>query len=365
MKRFNCIFPGLYNYILTKDVGMIPYILSENGYQATITTYDNDDYTYMDEILKSDNLKLDYLEGDNEVSDVTRYIRVNAKSIDVIEFYHLRYDKLPRYIFTYKIRNPRGKIHLKLDANNDIIDFLVRRKGLMPAVRRLLMRVLFRFISVVSIETRRNYDVLRRSNLIDTDKLLYLPNGVLKTDVPVDNKEKIILQVGYIQKDNKRTDMLLEAIRDISLDDWKLVLVGKVTEDMKDYLDNYFKENPELVDKVVLKGYIADKQVLSQEYARSSIYVCTSLKESFGISTLEAAYHGNYIISTDVGGSRDIIDSTGYGKIIGNSQDCLKQCLEESMNNWDEYRKDPVEVQKIVYDSYSWDVLCKKLEKYF
>lgn len=90
MKKFNCIFPGLYNYILTKDVGMIPYVLSEK-YDSIITTYDNDNYTYMENILNSDNLEINYLENTgNERRDVTRYIKSNAGDIDFIEFYHLR-----------------------------------------------------------------------------------------------------------------------------------------------------------------------------------------------------------------------------------------------------------------------------------
>ena len=60
MKKYNCIFPGLYNYILTKDVGMIPYILAKY-YNCTITTYNNDNYTYIDTILKNNNLKINYL----------------------------------------------------------------------------------------------------------------------------------------------------------------------------------------------------------------------------------------------------------------------------------------------------------------
>ena len=61
MKRYTCIFPGLYNYILTKDVGMIPYTLSSE-YQTVIATYANDKYTYLEDTLQSTNFKLDYME---------------------------------------------------------------------------------------------------------------------------------------------------------------------------------------------------------------------------------------------------------------------------------------------------------------
>ncbi|WP_455645970.1 glycosyltransferase [Methanosphaera sp.] len=360
MKKFNCIFPGLYNYILTKDVGMIPYTLSQY-YDTTITTYNNDNYEYMASLLKKDNMCLEFLENTgNEKKDVKGYIKKNAKNIDVIEFYHLRYNLLPSYIFTYKYHNKEGKIHLKLDANNDIIDFLVKRKGVMPTLRRQLVKILFKFIDVISIETLRNYEVLNESKLVNKDKLIYLPNGIIKTDADLE-KEKTILYVGYIQKENKSIDMLISAISKMELNDWKLVLVGEIKEDMQEFFEEIFDKNPKLRNKIILKGYISNKTELSQEYAKSSIYCCTSLKESFGISTLEAAYHGNYVISTNVGGSPDIIEKTKYGQIIEHDEKILQKTLENTINNWDTIKKDPYIIQKIIYNHFSWDIICKKL----
>ncbi len=362
MKKYNCIFPGLYNYILTKDVGMIPYILSTN-YDATITTYNNDTYTYLDEVFDR-KINLDFLNNTtNEKNDVKQYIKENAKNIDVIQFYHLRYNLLPQYVFTYKRNNKNGKIYLKLDANNDIIDFLVKRKGIFPSLRRLLVKLVFKYIDVISIETKRNYDVLFRSNLISKDKLLYLPNGVLKSDISINNKEKTILYVGYIEKKNKSIDMLLNALSRVNLGEWKVVLIGKIEDDIKEFIEEYFIKYPHMKNKINFKGYISDKNLLSQEYAKSSVYCCCSKKESFGISTLEAAYYGNYIISTNVGGSPDIINKTNYGKIIDHDTEKLVDVLENTINNWNLIKENPSKIQKIVYDNFSWKNLCNKLEK--
>ena len=243
MKKFNCIFPGLYNYILTKDVGMIPYKLS-SSYESILTTYPNEEFTYMDNILKSENFKINYLEkSDNERKDVVKYIRQNAETIDILQLYHLRYNLLPYYILSYKLHNRNGKIYLKLDANNEFVDFLVKRKGLLPSLRRLYVKILFKFINLVSIETNRNYHVLLESNLISKQKLLYLPNGILKTNTNITNKEHYILYVGHIEKQNKSIDMLIKAINNIEMKDWKLILVGNIKEDMKKFIDEIFKNN--------------------------------------------------------------------------------------------------------------------------
>ncbi|MDO5826197.1 MAG: glycosyltransferase [Methanosphaera sp.] len=359
MKNYTCIFPGLYNYNLTKDVGMIPYTLSDR-YDAHIVTYDNDEYFYLDNELKSDNFKLEYLDNTNDVKrDVTRYLKENSKDIDVLQLYHLKYNLLAHYISAYKLGNKRGKIYLKLDANNEIIDFLVKRKGFLPSLRRLYAKILFGKIDLISIETKRNYNLLK--DFINEDKLLYIPNGITKSGVSLDNKEKRVLYVGYVEKKNKSIDLLINAFVKFDTIDWKLILIGKVEDDMKEFLNTLFDENPEYKDKIILKGYVSDREVLANEYAKSSIYCCTSNSESFGISTLEAAYFSNYIISTDVGASPDIIDETGYGQIVNHDEVSLIEALESTIQNWENIAENPYDIQKIVYDNFNWEFICEKI----
>lgn len=359
MAKFQCIFPALKNFMLTKDVGMIPYKLSSN-YNVSLISYNNDEYTYLNEIFNN-QIELKFIENSgNEKDDIKRYIKENIKDIDVIQFYHLRYSNLACYIFYIKLLNPKTKIYLKLDANNHIIDFLTQRKGFKSSMRRLLTKILFRFIDVISIETKRNYKQLINSNVVDDNKLLYLPNGVIKTDVDVNCKENIILYAGYIEKKNKSTDLLIDAMSGVDKS-WKLVLVGEVVDDMHEFIDEYFRENPHMKDQIIFEGYISDKKLLSKYYAKASIYCCTSVMESFGISTLEAAYHGNYIISTDVGGSKDIINTTGYGKLIKHDIEDLRNTLIYTTKNWDNIKQKPDDIQDKVYKNFSWDNLSQKL----
>lgn len=344
---------------MTKDVGMIPYMLSDD-YNTSIVTYDNDEYSYLNEHLKSENFNLEFIANTgSEKRDVLQYLKNNSKKIDILQLYHLKYNLLAHYILNYKLRNRNGKIYLKLDANNEIIDFLIKRKGLMPSLRRLYTKILFSKIDIISIETRRNYNLLK--NFVKEDKLLYIPNGITKSDVSLDNKENIILYVGYVERKNKSVDVLIDAFVDSEIDDWKLVLAGKVEDDMTDYLDNLFKNNPQLKEKIIIKGYISDKSLLAEEYAKASIYCCTSKSESFGISTLEAAYFGNYIISTDVGGSLDIINTTHYGKIVEHDKNSLKDTLTSTINNWSDIKEDSYKLQKAVYDNFSWEIIAKKI----
>lgn len=342
---------------------MIPYTLSER-YESKITTYPNEEFTYMESLLKSENLTLDYLENtQNETRDIRRYLRDNAKNIDILQVYHLRYKVLPFIILAYKTRNRRGKIFLKLDANNQFIDFLVKRSGLLPSLRRLYVKVLFKFINLVSIETKRNYDTLIESSIINKDKLLYLPNGVQETKSDITRKEHVISYVGFIEKRNKSTDMLINAFSNIDCKDWKLELTGSVDEDMEKFIDDFFETNPHMKDRIIFNGYVSDKEELSDIYAKSSIYCCTSIKESFGISTLEAAYHGNYIISTDVGGSSDIINKSRYGQLIEHDTAELEETLQYVIDNWENIKENPLNIQKEINDEFNWKNLCNKIIK--
>lgn len=363
MKKFNCIFPGLYNYILTKDVGMIPYTLSGH-YRTKITTYPNEEFEYMDELLYSENFTIDYLEDSgNEKRDVQRYLKRHAKDIDILQLYHLRYALLPYYIMYYRLNNRNGRIFLKLDANNDIVDFLVKRKGILPSLRRLYVKILFKFINMVSIETKRNYDALLKSGIISENRLLYLPNGIQESNASLNDKKHHILYVGYVERKNKSIDMLLEAAGNIDLGDWKVILVGSVEDDMKEFIEEFFEKRPEMRDKIIFRGYVSDKEKLSLEYAQSSVYCCCSKKESFGISTLEAAYHGNYVISTDVGGSPDIIEKTGYGRLIEHDVKKLEEVLQYTITNWDNIKENPEDMQNKIFEEFDWQILCKKITK--
>lgn len=361
LKKYNCIFPGLYNYILAKDVGMIPYTLSDR-LETTVTTYENDDYTYLDDFMKKDNFRIDILEKTgNERKDVINYIRQNASNIDIIQFYHLRYNILPYYVLVYKLHNPRGHIYLKLDSHHEYIDFLVKRSGIGATARRLLVKILFKFINTVSTETKRNYDTLRESSIIDNKKLLYIPNGVNDDDTSLEDKHKTILYVGFIQKLYKRCDILFDALSKVDLKGWKVVLIGEIGEDMEGYLEEYYRQYPELEEKIIYKGYIKDKKLLATEYAKSSIYCCTSDRESFGLSLLEASYHGNYLISTDVGACRDILDKTGYGHICSHTTESVRDGIQYTIDNWDKIIKDPYTIRRKVYDDFNWNKICDRL----
>ncbi|HSP88717.1 MAG TPA: glycosyltransferase, partial [Ignavibacteriaceae bacterium] len=84
--------------------------------------------------------------------------------------------------------------------------------------------------------------------------------------------------------------------------------------------------------------------------------------ESFGIALIESAYFGNYILTTDVGGARDILNVIDYGELIKmDDSDYLAGRLQELILNPEKYERDPNELMNKVNDNFNWSNLCKKI----
>ncbi|MCD6360718.1 MAG: glycosyltransferase family 4 protein [Armatimonadetes bacterium] len=99
---------------------------------------------------------------------------------------------------------------------------------------------------------------------------------------------------------HKNLERLLKAFERLAVEyflDYQLVLVGK-----KDYfykkLEEKVASNRFLVDRVVLIGYISDKE-LDILYQNAFLYIFPSLAEGFGLPPLEAMSHGLPVVSSN------------------------------------------------------------------
>ncbi|MEN6330119.1 MAG: glycosyltransferase family 4 protein [Methanobacteriaceae archaeon] len=349
---------------------MIPFTMGKVfNYNASIATYHNDDYNYLDQDLSHENFRLDFIKKrfKNQRYDIILYLVRKSRTIDVLQVFHF-HDTLNIliYFLIYKSMNWNGKIYAKLDADYNLTTFLADDKGFWPLIRNFILKHL---VDVLSVETEVNYQRLLNSKLDYRGKLIYLPNGVdlnIKNhELQVDNKKDYILTVGRLGSKEKATEVLLEAFSNIQdLKNWKLVLVGDFEDQFQDYVNRYFERNPRLREKIVFAGFIEDREKIYQYYAQSKIFCLTSRRESFGIALVEAAYFGNYLLSTEVGGVRDILKVTDYGDLFEiDNVDMLTNKLEDLINNWDEYVSNTRQKMNLMDENFSWSHLCEKLYK--
>lgn len=367
--NYVCIFPHLYNFQLIKDVGMIPFTMGRLfNYHASIVTYANDDYSYMDKDLKDENFELDFIKKrfNNHNYDIFLYLICNSRSIDVLQVFHF-HDTLNIlfYFLIYKSLNWNGKIYAKLDADYNLTKFLAEDKGFWPGIRNFILKHL---VDVLSVETAESYQMLLDSKLKYHGKLIHMPNGVdihVTPELMMDDKKEYILTVGRLGSEEKATEVLLEAFSKIQdHKNWKLILVGKFEQQFQDYVNEYFQIHPHLREKVIFTGFIEDRNKIYRYYAQSKIFCFTSRSESFGIALVEAAYFGDYLVSTNVGGAQDVLKVTDYGELFETDNiPILVDRLEDLISNWHKYEADPRQKMNLMEENFSWPHLCEKLYK--
>ena len=346
-----------------KDNGMIPIYMHEIcGYESKILTVDlkHDlpnfergiyfikvkrifgflgNFAYWVKLLKRYN--------------IFKYLIKNADKIDILMLFHVSRCSY-WYSYIYKKLNPNGKIYVKADFNLGVYQKELSVINSSPKNLKELFRKrretkeynkrkkLIPLVDLISYESLEAYNFMKNSYAgMDTKgKTVYLPNGYDNLFVEKNfkikkfkEKENIILTVGRLGTKEKNTELLLESLKEIDLKDWKVVLIGSETEELLKYKEKYFKENPELKEKIIFTGEIKDRKVLYEYYNKSKVFVLPSKWESFGIVMVEAMAFGNYVITSNTCAANDITNHNTIGKIIEiDSKIDLEKSLEKVVN---------------------------------
>ncbi|CUH96257.1 hypothetical protein P22_2347 [Propionispora sp. 2/2-37] len=356
-KRMVTLFPEAENVHLAKDVGMIPFVLYKHfGYDSVLVCYRNGDYPYLSQEVNG--LKIDFLDRyyKDSAGDGCDYIAKHAAEIDILHLFHLE-NRTLQWITQYKSLNPEGKVYLKLDAN-------IRALGL--ELDHAVLHILG-LCDLISVETRQLYQKLSKLWPL---KLEYIPNGFYdfgeKRNVRWEEKDNIICTVGRIGLPVKANEVLLQAFNLASsfIPDWKLKLIGPVEKEFTAYIDHFFAENPNLVDKVIFTGEISNKQMLDQEYRKAKIFCMTSIIESFGLVFVEAIKNGCFVVTTKVSAANDITDNGKYGYFFeAGDANQLSQHLIALCNNQEFPRSVCGSIQAYAYNHFHWVNICEKILK--
>lgn len=162
------------------------------------------------------------------------------------------------------------------------------------------------------------------------------------------------------QDDNKNQKMLLNVFSKLHMEfpNIKLILLGDGPN--HDTLQQQCKILG-IKEFVSLPGNVADTE---NYYAEADIYVQTSHREAMPLSILEAMASGLPIISTNVGGIKDVVK--GNGILVPDYDEtkflnAMKQMLEASDKEMEEYSKKSFELVK----SYSSEKMAKSYMKLY
>jgi len=147
----------------------------------------------------------------------------------------------------------------------------------------------------------------------NSKKIVSIPNPLPETnDFKVLNKQKIILYVGRLDKNQKRVDRLIRIFEKlyINFPDWYLYIIGDgaYREEIEEYVKN------KKIDRVIFEGFQLD---VSSYYIKASIICLTSNVEGWGLVLSEAMQYGVIPFSFDSFVSvHDLIKNEKTGFII-------------------------------------------------
>lgn len=341
---------------------MLPYSLKKyQGYETSILCYNNGDIS-SEEKEKYQVVFVEKKRG--EQMDFGLYLLKNAKQIDVLNLYHITSRRNILWILLYKLGNPKGKVHIKLDADYRMLDLMDMHPASLKGKAKI--QVLRKLVDLYTVETTQMMQLLEKAWELD---IKLMPNGLFldegaNEDFPQDTDA--FLTVGRLGTKQKATEILLEAFREISSKTaWELWLAGPVEPDFENHIQAFFENNPDLTSRVKFLGNIADPKKLAEIYGKAKVFVLPSRWESFGLVLTEALERGEYLVVSDqVPSVGDVGDNGKYCSVIPADN---VSALAEAMLNASEKPIDAqirTERSRWVRDNFTWEQIVKKLDTY-
>ncbi|MCX7821175.1 MAG: glycosyltransferase, partial [Brevinematales bacterium] len=309
---------------------------------------------------------------------ILKYIIKNSKKIDVLNLYHYSLQTMI-YTIIYKLLNKKGIAYITLDNDLGSLEFqpfslLLKhpKNKIRNFIAYYIIEPLFlKKVDLLSNETKKGTQKLKKLYKKYSEKFFYQPYGIderfiLESNMHINSyeeKENIILTVSRIGHPQKNNELLLNAIANINLKDWKVVLAGKIDPKFNNFIDNYFKQNQNLRDKIIFTGHINDRIQLYNLYNKSKIFCMTSNFESFGIVMIEAGYFGNYILTSNVVSAEDITNNRQCGDIfeIGNQKE-FENKLQKLIDNPKIIKENMPKITTYIRENFLWENIIDELE---
>lgn len=262
-----------------------------------------------------------------------KYVFQNAKSYTHIFMFHYTFATLI-YCLIVKFVNPKSKIWVKMDIDLTQTKSLFDSKSL---VRKYLNNIFTKSIDFISCETIDTYEYLINKN-IKGSRITYLPNGIDQDEIITKkkvtiNKKNTIITVGRIGTFQKNTELFLDVLSKIDLDEWNIYIIGPYEDKFKEVICQFFVKNPKLKRNVHFTGPIFDRDLLQRYFIESKCFILSSRFESYGLVLNEAMYYKNYIISTAVGAAPDLIKDEYDGELVSPDSNSLRRALIHFIEN--------------------------------
>ena len=330
-KNITLLWRKLNSLEFGKDVVLVPYYLGQAlGYQVEICCgYSEEIATQISKRQKKDLHFVRRPLGYKPLQRIPIYVKYlwqNASRINLLMCFHWRLETFVN-ILLYKILNRDGLIYVKLDTESGKEWDLSRCSFIGRTIRKIIYNSCLSKVNVISCETSQPYNSLCHNKYFGDQlrkKLVLMPNAFDEAHLNIlrikermyDEKENLMITVGRLGTSQKNTEMLLKALEDVDLKEWKFCFIGPIENDFNSIIEQFYKNYPSKRKQIIFKGKIDNKKELWEWYNKAKIFVSTSRRESYGLVLNEAKRFRNYIISTRTGAAEDLIEQEKYGYFI-------------------------------------------------
>jgi glycosyltransferase involved in cell wall biosynthesis len=194
----------------------------------------------------------------------------------------------------------------------------------------------------------------------------YIYNEVNPKSLTLNNKEFIVLFVGRLAVQDKGIDILAEVVKRLmaKTDSIKFHIVGS-GEDGGHIIKALKKEYPKNIKW--FNRFIGSEE-LAKEQRAASVYLLTSRWESMPATLLEAQSFGLPAISSDIAGTRDIIEEKMQGVLVNTLDidgfvDALLQYYKIWHSDKTKMLKYKKEISRLIDSKHGEKVILPRLER--
>lgn len=257
------------------------------------------------------------------------------------------------------------KVLLRTDSNiKDELAKIHKLSKYKALLKKIILKLLFSFVDSFLVVGKRNSEFFSYYG-IENEKKIYTPFSVdnqrffdfdtnnrqnknlIKRAIGIPENKVVIISSGKLISIKRHID-ILKAIKQINSDDLFLMIVGDGSERNK--LETFALENK--IKNFKITGFINQSEI-PKYYIVSDIYVMSSEKEAWGLSTNEAMCFNLPIILSDVVGSVDDLVTPNNGLVYpcGNIEKLAQAILEVKIK----YVDNPTQCKsKEIIDKYSF-----------
>ncbi len=305
------------------------------------------------------------------------FLIFHARKIDVLNLFHLNWNSL-LFAFCYKMINPNGVTYLKLDNccfsgkydwEQIFYSDIQTSKPFKTKLKNFLIKeYLIKKIDLWSIEDPGSKLYYEKKYSFFENKLTTVYNGHtvdlfnMPKVKPFSKKKNILLSVGRFGSYQKATEILFESFKQIANKyNWQLHLAGTLTTDFKNFTELFFRENPQLKNRIIFHGQLKKKDLFNL-YNDSKIFCLPSRYEGFANVFSEAMYFRNAIITTPYTSIKEILLKKHFGLLVEKDDyKSLAIAMSKLINNNELSEEYGNNAYRFAIKYLNWDRIVNKL----